>query len=64
MPTWTHPGGKLRECGAEALSEAELLAVLISTGVKGRSALDIAGDILREYGSRAGEGRVRAGTAR
>jgi len=51
---WQHPGGKLRECGAEALGEDELLAVLISTGVKGRSALDIARGILQEYGSLAG----------
>jgi len=28
---WHHPGGKLREQGADALSDAELLAILIST---------------------------------
>ncbi|MBM4040590.1 MAG: hypothetical protein FJ290_18955 [Planctomycetes bacterium] len=48
---WVHPGGKLREEGPAALSEAELLAILISTGIRGKSALDIAGDILREFGS-------------
>ena len=50
----SHPGGKLRDEGPAALSEAELLAVLISTGIPGRSALDIAGEILAEYGSLAG----------
>jgi hypothetical protein len=35
---WKHPGGKLRELGATALDDSELLAILISTGTKGRSA--------------------------
>ncbi|MFQ5895129.1 MAG: UPF0758 domain-containing protein [Nitrospinota bacterium] len=51
MESWKHPGGKLREKGASALSDAELLAVLISTGIKGKSALAIAEEILRTYGS-------------
>ena len=49
--TWQHPGGKLREKGAYTLSEKELLAVLISTGIKGKSAEKIAGEILDKYGS-------------
>ena len=52
--SWRHPGGKLRELGPASLSERELLATLISTGVKGKSALDIAGDILNEFGSLRG----------
>jgi len=51
MKTWTHPGGKLREPGAESLTNAELLAILISTGTKGRSAEDIAKEILDRFGS-------------
>jgi DNA repair protein RadC len=54
MGTWNHPGGKLREQGAAALTESELLAILISTGVPGRSAEQIAADILGEYGSLEG----------
>ena len=54
MSTWTHPGGKLREKGAAALSEVELLSILISTGVPGRSAEQIAGEILDEFGSLQG----------
>lgn len=50
---WSHPGGKLRELGAQALSETELLAILISTGVKGRPAIKIAEEMLFRYGSLA-----------
>lgn len=38
MKTWTHPGGKLRELGAESLTDAGLLSILISTDIKGKSA--------------------------
>jgi DNA repair protein RadC len=48
---WQHPGGKLRELGADKLSDAELLSILISTGVKGKSAEEIAKEILEKFGS-------------
>ncbi|HDD35286.1 MAG TPA: hypothetical protein ENF30_00640 [Candidatus Desulfofervidus auxilii] len=48
---WQHPGGKLRECGAESLSDTELLAILISTGIKGKSAEELAKEILEKFGS-------------
>ena len=48
---WQHPGGKPRECGPESLSDAELLAILISPGVKDRPATQIADDILARFGS-------------
>jgi len=48
---WRHPGGKLRELGAESLSDAELLSILISTGVRGRPAEAIANEILARFGS-------------
>ncbi|MBC7223513.1 MAG: hypothetical protein H5T59_04435 [Anaerolineae bacterium] len=51
MAEWHHPGGKLRELGAEALTDAEVLAILISTGVKGKPALAIAEDVLDRFGS-------------
>jgi DNA repair protein RadC len=56
-PSWRHPGGKLRELGAQSLSDAELLAVLISSGIKGRSAETIAGEIIETYGSLSGMSR-------
>ena len=49
--TWSHPGGKLRELGPRALSVKEILAILISTGHKGKSAEDIAGEILEKFES-------------
>lgn len=51
MKKWSHPGGKLRELGADALSDSELLAILVSTGIKGKSAEKIAEEILRKFGS-------------
>ena len=58
MKRWAHPGGKLRELGAEALSDAELVAILVSTGIKGRSAQQIADEILEKYGSLSGMANV------
>jgi DNA repair protein RadC len=51
MKTWTHPGGKLRELGAESLTNTELLAILISTGTRGKTAEDVAKEILDKFGS-------------
>jgi DNA repair protein RadC len=48
---WRHPGGKLRELGADSLTDAELLSILISTGIKGKSAEKIAEEILAKFGS-------------
>jgi DNA repair protein RadC len=48
---WKHPGGKLREEGAESLSDRELLAILISTGIKGKPAEKIAQEIIERFGS-------------
>ncbi|GBL34587.1 UPF0758 protein Glov_0523 [Filimonas sp.] len=42
------PREKLLQKGADALSNAELLAILINTGTPSRSALDIAKDILAQ----------------
>lgn len=51
MKTWTHPGGKLRELGAESLTDAELISILVSTGTKGKSAEEVAEEILSKFGS-------------
>lgn len=47
---WQHPGGKLRELGAEALTDAELLSILIAPGISGKPAEEIAQEILQKFG--------------
>jgi len=51
---WKHPGGKLRDLGAGSLTDSELLAVLISTGIKNKSAQEIGQEILDRFGSLQG----------
>ncbi len=46
MQKWQHPGGKLRELGADSLTDSELLAILISTGTKGKTAEEVAKEII------------------
>jgi DNA repair protein RadC len=48
---WRHPGGKLRELGPESLTDTELLTILISSGIKGKPADNIAEEILANFGS-------------
>jgi DNA repair protein RadC len=49
--TWKHPGGKLRELGPERLTDTELLAILISSGIKDKPAEKIADEILAKFSS-------------
>lgn len=51
MPEDERPREKLLKFGPESLSDKELLAVLIGHGTPGRSAIDIAEELLNEYGS-------------
>jgi len=48
---WRHPGGKLRELGPESLTDAELLAILISSGIKAKPAEKIAKEMLSKFRS-------------
>lgn len=50
-PAGERPREKLLEKGAGALSEAELLAIFLRTGVKGKSAVDLAREMLKHFGS-------------
>ena len=50
-PADERPREKLLERGAGSLSDAELLAILLRTGLPGESALDLARDILKRFGS-------------
>jgi DNA repair protein RadC len=49
MPAEDRPREKLRQRGADALSDAELVAIFLRTGMKGRSAIDLAKDLLRRH---------------
>lgn len=53
MPLHERPRERLLMRGADALSERELLALVLRQGTRGRSALDVAGSLLAEYGSLA-----------
>ncbi|KXU34470.1 hypothetical protein AXE65_07315 [Ventosimonas gracilis] len=45
------PREKLLEKGASSLSDAELLAIFLRTGVSGKTAVDLARHLLAEFGS-------------
>ncbi|MFI0474326.1 MULTISPECIES: RadC family protein [unclassified Halomonas] len=49
-PEGERPREKLLTLGAQALSDAELLAIFLRVGVKGRSAVDLARDLLTRFG--------------
>lgn len=49
-PVSERPRERLLEYGAGALSDAELLAIFLRTGVRGRNAVDLARDLLTEFG--------------
>lgn len=52
--SWQHPGGKLRRLGPASLSDSELLAVIIGSGISGRPAQEIANEIITRYHSLPG----------
>src|SRR5258708_19856121 len=49
-PLAERPREKLLARGATALSDGELVAVLLRSGVQGKSAVDLARDLLTQYG--------------
>lgn len=50
-PAAERPREKLLERGASSLSDAELLAIFLRTGVSGKSAVDLARHLLTQFGS-------------
>jgi DNA repair protein RadC len=50
-PRDERPREKLIERGTAALSDAEILAILLGSGRKGRSAVDVAREVLLHFGS-------------
>lgn len=51
LPHDQRPREKLSRLGPTALDNAELMALFISTGTRGRSAIDIGRDLIAKYGS-------------
>ena len=52
-PVDERPREKLLAKGADALSDAELLAIFLRTGIRGKSAVDLVRDLLTRSGSRS-----------
>jgi DNA repair protein RadC len=50
-PDDERPREKLVKRGAATLSDAELLAIFLRTGIRGKTAVDLARDLLKEFGS-------------
>jgi DNA repair protein RadC len=51
MPTSERPRERLIEKGADALKNSELIAILLRTGLKGLSAIQVAEQLLNRFGS-------------
>lgn len=64
LPADARPREKLLARGAAALSDTELLAILLRTGIAGRGVLALADDLLQMPGTtKAGDDGDAAGTA-
>ena len=50
-PAQERPRERLLEQGAQTLSDAELLAIFLRTGIRGKSAVDLARELLQRFGS-------------
>jgi len=59
-PTQERPRERLLAQGAQALSDAELLAIFLRTGVSGKSAVDLARELLHSFGSLTALARASA----
>jgi DNA repair protein RadC len=53
-PAEDRPREKLLQRGSDALTDAELLAIFLRTGTHGKSAVDLARDLLNDFGSLKG----------
>lgn len=51
LPRESRPREKLLSRGAKALSDAELLAIFLRTGIKGMNAIELADYLITEFGS-------------
>jgi DNA repair protein RadC len=49
--SWNHPGGKFRRLGPNSCTESELLAIILGSGARNRTAQQIADEILDKHNS-------------
>jgi DNA repair protein RadC len=57
LPEQDRPREKLARLGATALTDSELIAILLRTGLPGANAVDVARQLLQRFGSLAGLAR-------
>src|SRR5256884_9565579 len=57
MPQDERPREKLAAHGANALTDPELIAILLRTGIHGANAIEVARKLLKDYGSLSGLSR-------
>jgi len=58
LPESDRPREKLLKVGAENLSDSELLAIILRTGIKGKNVLDLSREILKAFGGFEGLSKV------
>jgi DNA repair protein RadC len=58
MPDRERPRERLAALGPDALTEAELIAILLRTGMKGQSAIEIGRELVQYFGSLRGLARA------
>ena len=51
LPHRERPRERLAELGADALADAELIAILLRTGLRGQSAMEVGRALIRRFGS-------------
>ena len=61
LPRGERPRERLRELGPGSLSNSELIAILLRTGLRGQSVLDLSGYLLARLGGLPGLARVSYG---
>ena len=58
MPNRERPRERLAALGPDALTDAELIAILLRTGMKGQSAIEIGRELVQNFGSLSGLARA------
>ena len=51
LPNRERPRERLAELGPDALSDAELIAIILRTGLQGKSAVDVGAELVQQFGT-------------